>query len=116
MPSAPNSDQGKTNASPAVAAKMMTRNLFIRVMPPNDSVHLPGRLQGRHDSKNPHAGPVKCNALLASLSHPGAQVGSATSASVGVEVHESRRVSSPCRSHASSRPSSPPVVLHPFLE
>src|SRR5260370_13373706 len=24
-----------------------------------------GRLQGRHLSKNPHAGPVKCNALLA---------------------------------------------------
>jgi hypothetical protein len=32
---------------------------------PNDTVHLPGRLQGRSVSENRNAGPVKCNALLA---------------------------------------------------
>ena len=35
------------------------------MMSPNDCFHLPGRLQGRHLSNNPHAGLVKCNALLA---------------------------------------------------
>src|SRR6266480_4400016 len=31
----------------------------------NACVHLPGRLQGTEVLKNRHAGPVKCNALLA---------------------------------------------------
>src|SRR5262249_34415476 len=43
----------------------------LRLLWPNDCVHLPGRLQGRGVSKNRNGGQVKCNALLAPASHKG---------------------------------------------
>jgi hypothetical protein len=34
-------------------------------MMPNDTLHLPGRLQGRGVSKNQNGGPVKCKGWFA---------------------------------------------------
>jgi len=39
-------------------------NLQRERMPPNDQDKLPGRLQGRYDSKSCHAGPVNFIALF----------------------------------------------------